>query len=135
LNFAIFSFFIYSLIGNKDGRVYWTSMTRNGCAGQFSQCLPDGKSNIFTSHYSMRIVSKSSDGACVTIYGTAIGDSFFMDEQMFKTELCDSLHLLACQGEILSDRPTKRYLHVSIKIIFYFNVRMILNLDFNVAIL
>jgi hypothetical protein len=67
--------------------MFWTDLTRLGCAGQFSACF----NNVTTAFN--RIVSTPYDGNCVGIFST-------VNHGYYKTIQCKTKLPMACVGEV-----------------------------------
>lgn len=71
--------------------IYWTGMTKNGCAGQYSYCFKDdatqGNANL-----DIEIIDKVQGGACGAVTAEPEG-------VLAKTVPCDTKLLLACYGK------------------------------------
>jgi len=71
--------------------VFWTGITRIGCAGQFSTCFHDKQKPTDGT-----IAATQTDGGCVVVM---LGDSFKDLRTEYKSRPCDSFYNLACVGE------------------------------------
>jgi len=66
--------------------VFWTGITRKGCAGQFTSCA-DREDKTFNR---LTVISTLTDGGCAVVASTLGSD------QIFKSMPCDSLYNVAC---------------------------------------
>jgi hypothetical protein len=81
--------------------LFWTDMTRQGCAGQYSACVPNASS--FALDKSFRIHATPFDGNCVAIYVN--GGSL---DLIYKTMQCKERLPIVCIGKILNVEPMSR---------------------------
>lgn len=82
-------------------KVFWTSVTKSGCAGQYTQCfVGDDKANL---EYGHRILSSATGGSCV---GVSLSEQQLSEQERTmqltaKTLPCTTKLFLACQGETI----------------------------------
>jgi hypothetical protein len=87
--------------------VFWTGTTKSGCAGQYSDCFFDEKSQdgIFEG----KILPSDNGGACV-------GFALSGDEFIVKTMPCDRKFFLACQSHPGTKIVKTDVMHYSCKV-------------------
>jgi len=99
----IFIFHNNSESDDLAGKIYWTGLTRSGCAGQFSECFTEEKNENLTfvvdylyerDQKEVDIISSRESGACVAIITVS------QDVTIAKTMFCQSKALLSCQGTL-----------------------------------
>jgi len=85
------------LLDNTMENVFWTGITRIGCAGQFSTCFHDKEKPT-----GRGIVASQTDGGCVVVM---IGYRLDRYGTSYKSKPCDSLYNLACIGDLTYSLP------------------------------
>jgi hypothetical protein len=81
--------------------LFWSDMTRQGCAGQYSACF--SKASKYSDHVSSRIHATQFDGNCVAIYVNR--DS---TKLIYKTMQCKERLPMVCIGEVqVEDQMSK----------------------------
>jgi hypothetical protein len=91
-------------------KVFWTGVTKSGCAGQFTDCfLEAGDINI---GYKKIILPSDSGGSCVgvTNYGNSI---------IAKTVPCETTLFLACYGNNLRTDTSLEITFVNIQYLHF----------------
>jgi hypothetical protein len=83
-----------------EDELFWTDLTRQGCAGQFSACMSNGSSEYKVS----RIHSTPFDGNCVAINGNEF-TTF-----IYKTMQCKERLPIVCIGEVLLEKSMAKYI-------------------------
>jgi hypothetical protein len=73
--------------------LFWTDMTRQGCAGQYSACFTNASK--YNGHVSSKIHATQFDGNCVAIYRNR--DSTRL---IYKTMQCKERLPMVCIGEV-----------------------------------
>lgn len=80
-------------------KVFWTSATKSGCAGQYTQCfVGNNKANL---EYEHSILSSKIGGSCVAV--TLSGEQLTA-----KTMPCTTKLFLACQSEKLRSAENRK---------------------------
>jgi hypothetical protein len=78
-----------------DEALFWTDMTRQGCAGQYSKC---GSNETAFDYKAFRIHATPFDGNCVAIYVSKGTQDF-----LFKTMQCKERLPVVCVGRVLTE--------------------------------
>jgi hypothetical protein len=78
--------------------LFWTDMTRQGCAGHYSACFTDGFNFD-------KIHATPFDGNCVAVYGAG--------RLLYKTMQCKKRLLMGCVGQLKAEKTNLHLIKVS----------------------